>query len=274
LDPFTIKLTLSRPFEPLLDSFSQVYLGIASPTAFKTYSDAPLRYQFHQVGTGPFEFVEYIPEDRIILRRNPDYSWYPSFYHPPDTNAVQEIELRFVLNAQTRLNDLEQGNVQIIGGLLPADARSLTNDVEFVIVPTAIPGEPLQFFFNTTTEPTDNLAVRQALAYAANRTSIAESIYGGFSPVAWGPISSINLFYNRGVRNVYAYNLQQAQSLLTQTGYTDENNDGFLEKDGNILSITVVHSPENLLPQVAQFLKEQWESIGIRIQLRPVPGQS
>lgn len=274
LDAYTIKINLSHPFEPLLDSLSQVYLSIANPATFNSYSDTPSRYQFHQVGTGAFEFVEYIPEDRIVIRRNPNYDWYPSFYSPPIANAVQEIEFRFFRDAETRLPALEQGTVQIMGGLLPIAARSLTNNLDIIVIPTPIPGQPLQFYYNTALTPTDNLAVRQALNYAANRTSIAETIYGGFSPVAWGPMSTNSLYYNRGVRNVYAYNLQQAQSLLAQAGYIDENDDGILEKDGEVLSITILHSPENLLPDVAQFLKEQWETIGIRVQLRPVPGHS
>ncbi|MDQ7024790.1 MAG: ABC transporter substrate-binding protein [Anaerolineae bacterium] len=274
LDAYSIKINLSRPFEPFLDSLSQVYLSIASPTAFNRYADTPLRYQFHQVGTGAFELVEYVPEDRIVIRRNPNYTWYPSFYNPPPVNAVQEIEFRFFRDAEARLAALEQGNVQIMGGLSPIDARSLSNNLDIVVLPTPIPGQPLQFYYNTDFSPTDNLAVRQALNYAANRTSIAETIYGGFSPVAWGPLSANSLYYNRGVRNVYAYNLQQAQSLLAQAGYIDENGDGTLEKDGEILSITVLHSPDDLLPNVAQFLKAQWETIGIHVELRPVPGQS
>lgn len=274
LDTYTIKLTLSRPFEPLLDSLSQVSLSVASPTAFNMYVDEPLRYQFHQVGTGPFVLIEYVPEDRIVIRRNSDYQWHPNFYTHPDANAVQTIEFRFFRNAETRLNELEQNNVQIMGGLLPTDAHGLSNDPDIAVIPTAIAGQPLQFYFNTTRAPTDNLAVRQALLYAANRTSIAETVYDGFSPVAWGPLSANGLYYNRGVRNVYAYNLQQAQTLLTQAGYSDTNNDSILEKDGKPLEISIIYAPQNLLPEVTLFLAEQWESIGIEVRLQPVPGQT
>src|SRR5690606_14734033 len=69
VDEFTFRVTMREPFTPLLDSLSQVYLGIASPTALAEFQDDQLRYQFHQVGTGPFEFVEYLPEDRIVIRR-------------------------------------------------------------------------------------------------------------------------------------------------------------------------------------------------------------
>ena len=58
-----------------LDALAQVYLGMASPTAFKKWG--PADYQLHQVGTGPFMFndKEYVPKDTIVLDRNPDYNW-------------------------------------------------------------------------------------------------------------------------------------------------------------------------------------------------------
>ncbi len=52
IDDFTIAIRLSEPFSPFLDSLSQFYLGIASPTALSAYSVE--RYQFNQVGTGPY----------------------------------------------------------------------------------------------------------------------------------------------------------------------------------------------------------------------------
>jgi peptide/nickel transport system substrate-binding protein len=80
VDEYTIRIRLTEPYSPLLDSLAQFYLGIASPTALAEHSLS--RYQFHQVGTGPFAFIEYIPEDRIVLRRNPAYAWGPAFYTP------------------------------------------------------------------------------------------------------------------------------------------------------------------------------------------------
>ncbi|RMG84364.1 MAG: ABC transporter substrate-binding protein, partial [Chloroflexi bacterium] len=50
IDDYTIRIRLTQPYSPLLDGLSQVYLGMASPSALSEYS--PLRYQYHQVGTG------------------------------------------------------------------------------------------------------------------------------------------------------------------------------------------------------------------------------
>jgi len=272
IDNFTFRILLSQPFTPLLDSLSQVYLGIASPNALAEFTDSPLRYQFNQVGSGPFEFVEYVPEDRIVIRRNPDYTWGPEFYGPVPENAVDEIEFRFFRDPATRLIALENGDAQIMGELLPADARSLAGRADITLMPVAIPGQPLQFYFNIQEAPTDNLAVRQAIILAANRTSIVEAVYQGFSPLAWGPISEETLFYNRGVQGVYAYNLEQALTLLESAGYADTDNDGLLEKDGEPLSITVLQPNWGLLPQVTQLLQDQWRSVGIEVNVRPMPG--
>ncbi|MBZ0304894.1 MAG: hypothetical protein K8I82_02380 [Anaerolineae bacterium] len=155
VDDYTIRLNLSEPYSPLLDSLSQVYLGIASPAALVEYSLN--RYQFHQVGTGPFEFVEFVPGDRLVLRRNPDYAWGPSFYTPP-ANGVDEIEFRFFTDPVTRALALESGDVQVMGEMLPGDARVLATNSAIQLIPTPIPGQPMQFIMNTKQFPTDNRA--------------------------------------------------------------------------------------------------------------------
>jgi peptide/nickel transport system substrate-binding protein len=200
--------------------------------------------------------------------------WGPDFYTQDTVNAVREIEFRFFNNPESRLAALEQGDAQIIGNLPPGDARSLNTNPNIHLLPVPIPGQPLQFFFNTTIAPTDTLQVRQALIYSLNRTSVAESIFGGFSPVAWGPIAANTLYYNRGVQNVYAYNLQQAQGLFEQAGYVDSDNDSILDKEGAPLSIRILQLSGELLPEVAQLLQEQWQSIGVQVTVQPVPGNA
>jgi peptide/nickel transport system substrate-binding protein len=269
VDQYTIRITLSEPFTPLLDSFSQVYLGMASPAAFSQYSNN--RYQFHQVGTGPFTFEDYVPGDHITLRRNPDYTWGPAFYTPVSDLSVDQIEFRFYEDAATRALAIESGEVQIMGELPPIDARVLTGNNQVRIQPVSIPGQPLQFLMNTQRFPTDNLQVRQALLYAANRNAIADTVYQRFSPVAWGPLSANNLFYSPEVTNSYSTDTAGAQGLLAQAGYSDSDGNGYLDFAGVELTLDVVVPPWGLIPDVAQMLQEQWRSLGIRVNLKAVP---
>lgn len=268
-DEYTISIRLSAPYSPLLDALAQVYLGMASPTAFNQYSTN--RYQFHQVGTGPFTFVELVPGERILLRRNPDYTWGPAFYQPPGENAVNEIEFRFFSDPATRLLALESGDAQIMGELLPTDARLLAGNSSIQLLPVSIPGQPTQFLLNTARFPTDNRAVRQALLFGTNRNAIIDAVFQRFSPAAWGPLAASTLFYDRALNGAYAFDSAQAQALLAAAGFNDTNNDGILEANGVDLEVTVIVPPWGMIPQIAELLLDQWRTIGIRARLTPVP---
>lgn len=271
VDDYTIRLILNSPYTPLLDSLSQVYLGIASPAALAEYSNN--RYQFHQVGTGPFQFVEFVPNDRLVIRRNPDYAWGPSFYQPPASPAaVDEIVFRFFVDEATRSLALESGDAQIMGELLPTSARLLTGNSQIQLLPTPIPGQPLQFLMNTRRFPTDNIAVRQALIQATNRGAIVDTVFQGFSPIAWGPLSAQTLFYNREVVGTYPYNPVQARALLESIGFADSDNNGFLNAGDGDLEIIILVPPWGRVPETAQLIQTQWQDIGVRAILQPVPG--
>jgi peptide/nickel transport system substrate-binding protein len=269
VDEYTIRLFLSEPYSPLLDSLSQVYLGMASPIAFSQYSNN--RYQFHQVGTGPYIFVEYVPGDHITLRRNSDYTWGPSFYKAETEASLGEIEFRFFIDPSTRALAIESGEAQVMGELSPIDARTLTGNSEVRLLPVGIAGQPLQFLMNTRKYPTDNVQVRQALLYASNRNAIVDTVYQRFSPVAWGPLSSNSLFYNPAVNGAYAHDTAQAEALLTAAGYADSDNNGYLDFNGIELAVTVIVPPWGLIPDVAQLLQDQWRTIGVRAVLESVP---
>jgi len=277
VDQYTIRLLLKTPYTPFLDALSQVYLAMASPTAFKQYDTA--RYQFHQVGTGPFRMIEYVPGDHITLQRNPDYTWRPSFYQPTTPESVQVVEFRFFSEAATRAPALETGAADIVGELPPADAVALARSPDLRIVPTNIPGQPLQFFLNTLSFPTDDLKVRQALLLGTDRQAITDSIFQQFSPVAHGPLSTRTLFYDSTVKDLYPYDKTRAAALLAEAGWSDSDNDGILDNNRVIegkttrvpLELVMIVPPWGLIPQVAQKIQSSWAEIGVQLTLRQVP---
>lgn len=270
VDTYTIRIFLSQPYSPLLDSLSQIYLGIASPTALQQYSLN--RYQYHQVGTGPYQFVEYIPGDRIVLRVNPDYVWGPSFYTDTTEATPQQITYQFFSDPSTRTTALESGAANIMGELLPTDARALSGNSQIRLYPVNIPGQPMQFLINTQRYPTDNLVVRQALIYATNRNAIADTVFQGFSPVAWGPLAANTLYYDPSVVGQFDYDLQQAQALMSSIGFVDADNNGYLDAGEGDLEVVIIVPPWNLTPQVAQLIQDQWRAVGIKAVLQQVPG--
>lgn len=268
VDDYTITLLLAQPYAPLLDALSQVYLGMASPAALAAVTAE--RYQFNQVGSGPYIFVEYVPGERIVIRRNPNYAWGPAFYRPPAIEPIDEVEFRFFTDASTRALALEAGDAQVVGEVLPTDARALVSENDLRLQQVGIPGQPLQFLVNTTRFPTGSREVRQALLYGTNREAIVATVFQRFSPVAWGPVSATTPFYYAALRGMYAHDTTQAQALLTTAGFADADSNGYLDADDSDLTVRIIAPPWGQIREVVQLIEDQWRLIGIRAEIVPV----
>lgn len=269
IDRLHIRITLSEPFAPFLDGLSQPYLGIASPSALSEYDTAT--YQFNQVGTGPYRFVEYVVNDRLVLERNPDYAWGPTVVTNQGVPAVERVVFRFFEEPATRSLALESGEAQIMGELPPTDAQQFTSNGTAQVIPVPIPGQPQQFFFNTARLLTNSLPMRQALILAANRQAIVQTIFHGYSPIAYGPLSSPTLYYTPEVETYYPYDPVQAAALLNSTGWVDSDSDGWRDQNGAPLELIVVVPPWGMTPEIAQLLEQQWEStLQVQVTLRQV----
>ncbi|MGD1992805.1 MAG: ABC transporter substrate-binding protein [Anaerolineae bacterium] len=266
VDEYTVRIHLSEPFAPLLDSLSQVYLGMASPAAVEEWGD---EYQLHQVGTGPFTFVEYVPGDHLILRRNPDYAWGPPVYNY-ETAQVDEVEFRFFTDPATRSPALETGEVDIMGEIPPQDAPRLEDSSEFRIEAEAIPGVSLMFFLNTTRPPLADLRVRQALLYATDRDAIISTVFRNTSPVAYGPLAAVTFGYEPGVMSTYAYDPDTAAGLLDEAGWVDSDQDGVRDKEGEPLTLEMILMGWGYMPESGQLIASQWAELGIDVESRVV----
>lgn len=267
IDKATVVLKLSRPFAPLLDSLSQVYLGIASPAALSKWGTA--EYQFHQVGTGPYRFVEYVPNDHLTLEANPDYSWAPSVYERARPHFSQ-VTFRFFEDPATRALALESGEVDVIGELPPHDAERLAASGEFTLQAVPIPGQPLQLLFNVNQPPTDDPSVRRALLLSVDRPSIVATVFGAQSAVAEGLLSATT----PGASPVVPadqYDPAQAAALLDTAGWR-LGPDGQRSRQGQPLSIRLVVPPWGSNPEAAQLVSAAWTELGAAVDLQVAPG--
>lgn len=269
VDEFTAKVTFEKPNASFLDSVAQVYLGMASPTAFKKWG--PADYQAHQVGTGPFKFSEadYVPKEKIVLVKNPDYNWGPSVYGHTGPAYLDKITFKFYPDAATRAAALESGGVDVIGELPPADMERLKKDSKYQVMVVPVAGPPLMVFINSAKAPTDDLKVRQALLYGTDRQAIVNTIFRGLSPVAYGPWSSTSVGYNKAVESMYPYDPEKAKALLDEAGWK-VGADGIREKDGQKLALDTYLQTWGFLQETGQMLQAQMKMIGVDLKTQVV----
>jgi peptide/nickel transport system substrate-binding protein len=262
-----VSLHLDSPYAPLLDSLSQVYLGMASAKALDQWGAAD--YQYHQVGTGPYRFVEYVPNDHLTLERNADYQWGPSIYQHTKA-SIQRIIFRFYEDPATRALALESGQADVMGEMPPRDAQRLLAEGGYNLQPVAIPGQPLQLLFNLHNPPTDELQVRQALIMALDRPAIVDTVFGSYSPVASSLLSAATPGFNPD-HPFPAYDPTDASRLLDQSGWRI-GSDGLRQRQGVPLQIKLVVPTWGSNPEVAQLVQAAWQKMGAQVQLNVAPG--
>jgi len=270
IDDYTIKIHLFEPYTPFLDGLAQPFVVFASPQSLGSYTN--LRYQFHQIGTGPFQLDNYLPGERIEISRNPRYIWGPPFYSALNGTEINRIVFKIISDPVLRGDILINKQVDVVGEMLTSDANILANNSSVQLLPIDIPGQTVQLQFNTKELHTDQLAVRQALLYATNRIAIIDAVFLNYSPVGWSPLSQSTQFAHTGYINQFPYDASRALELLQSVGYQDSDSDGFLDLDGEKLELTIVVPPWGQLPEVAGVLRGQWRAIGIDLIIDPVPG--
>ena len=231
LDEFTIRLRLFEPHAALLDGLAQPYLGIASAAALERYDR--LRYQYHQSGTGPFMLESYLPGERIVLRRYQGYSVDPAIYEPMAGEEIERIEISIIGESDADLVSLLGISQDVIDDVRSrCGATLLSGNSRAMLFPTQIPGQSVQFVFNTNRRHLDDHAVRLSLLLATNRIAIIDQVYFNTSPLAWMPLSESTGFAHTGFIGEYEFDLVQAQAALSAAGYADADGDGLLDRDG------------------------------------------
>ncbi len=270
LDEHTIRLRLFEPHVPLLDALAQPFLGIASPKALNE-SDG-LRYQYHQSGTGPFALASYLPGELIVLRRFGDYAELSQIDSPMTGDEIDRVEFSIITDSETDLYALLGDTQDVVDNISSAAAQNLANSSRVVSMPIRIPGQTVQYLFNTNRNHLNDREVRLALLLATNRIGISDQIFYNTSPVAWAPLSANTGYAHSGFVNEFDFDLDQARALLDAAGYADSDGDGIVEKSADRLELTVLAPPWGQLPEVASFLKDQWRLIGINLVVESVAG--
>ncbi len=248
LDDHTVRIHLQRPYAPFLYNMAMYFVApVISPAALEKWGDGVER---RPVGTGPFKFVEWIADDRIILARNEDYWDKPPY--------LDELIFKTIINNQNRLLALETAGIDGMEGVDPDTVRKIEKSRDLRVV--AKTGMNVGYMaMNTDKKPFDDVRVRRAVNHAINKTNLIKLLYQGLAVPAKNPFPPSIWGYNDAIED-YDYNPEQARALLADAGL--EN--GF---DTTLWSMTL---PRPYLPQpekTANAIKANLAAVGIRARI-------
>lgn len=246
VDDFTIRIGTKTPFGPFLTHLAHPATAIMNQEAVEAGGED---YGITSaVGTGPYQFDEWITGDRVIVTRFEDYWGTPGI--------SERIEFRTIREASVRLVGLQNGEIDIIYDVAPADTATVESDADLSLINTPNLGAEYLGLNVASNEYLQDLNVRKAIAHVIDIKAIVDSIYSNVGTQMTGPINSSVFGYNPDLE-AFAYDEELAQDFLSQSAWPD---------GGFTLSLYVGDNNQQRI-QVAQVVQSQLAKINIDVEI-------
>jgi peptide/nickel transport system substrate-binding protein len=265
LDPYTIQIKTRVP-DPLLPG-PLANIFIVSHAAAKGMTPADFRSGKAAIGTGPYKFVSYTPEDRLVVTRNDEY-W-------GGKPQWDKVTFRIISNDAARVAALLSGDVDVIDFVPGADVPRIERDPKLAVYKgpssrliylladvgrsptpdvTDANGAPM------SKNPMQDIRVRKAMAMAINRKTLVSRVMGGLADPAYQMVPKDTVGFDPTIPEL-KYDPQAAKKLLAEAGYPD----GF--------GLTI-HCSNNRYPndaKVCQAAAQMLSRIGLKMKVVTMP---
>lgn len=239
-DDTTIVLMLERPQTALPNVLADPLSAIVP--------EEPLDSSGSPVGSGPFMISDYAKGVSFTLEANPE------FYNA-DAVELEQIEMTFMPDAQTRVKALMSGQVQFIDYVPASDYETLENTDGVAL--DYVPGLYGALQFNLTDGPLAEEKVRQAIAYAIDLEALNEVGTLGYGTSNGGlPIPEDSAYFDEEQANHFTHDPEKARELLAEAGY-----------DGGFSLDLLTTSQYFGFTEQAQVVKSDLEEVGLQVEI-------
>jgi peptide/nickel transport system substrate-binding protein len=245
LDDYSVQFKLKEPF----GSFPvQLVIPIVPAGA-----DASLRS--FPIGTGPYRFVRYDVDDRLVL------SAFEGYYDGLPNNSG--VVMKIIPDDTMRGLELRKGTVDIvINDIAPDIAHQLQEDGRLRVVTS--PGTDYQYIgFNLRDPLLADLRVRHAISHAIDRQAIVDHLRRGLARVAVGLLPPVSWAFEPNVP-AFPRDLARARQLLDEAGHRDPDGDGPLPRFTISLKISTVE----FIRLQATVIQQDLRQIGVDLDVR------
>lgn len=273
VDDLTVKFTFS---EPHYDEWAGTLYGryivpehiwseIAPEELLSLTND-------HGIGSGPYMYHS-VASDRMVWVRNDNW-WGNDVFGTPKPKYIVDMTNS---SNNIALGMLMKGEMDLCNNFIPG-IQMVKQAVDLVTYydeePYMLSWNTANLYMNTNVKPMDDSAFRRALAFAMNKQTIVDKVYGGLVQAA----NSTGLFndgwmryYNEDVANEYgfSYDPEKAKTMLDDAGYMDLDGDGWRDMpNGDVISLDViVPSGWTDWMESIKIIASNAQAVGVNIQV-------
>ena len=247
-DPMTIEFKLSEPNASILYSLATFPVWLISPVAFESHGEAIVR---HPIGTGPYRFVDWKPNQAIILEKYPDY-W-------GSLARFERLVMRTIPDNTVRLLELKAGKIHALDGLQPAELTELIDNNKFTI--HAQPGMNVGYMaISSFAERLRNPEIRHAIAMAIDRKAIVELALDGYAIVAEYPVPPGFLGEPENSKPPIHYDPEAARIILKK----------YPELFNQPIALHTFTAPRPYFPdplKIASLIRNDLENVNLKVEI-------
>jgi len=248
--PLTVAIRLKQPFSPMLAKLALSTNVIVPHEVVEKDGDL----NTEPVGTGPYRFVEYTPQQRLVLVRSGDFWGFDATGRR--LPYIDRIEFDFYPDAVARVTALKTGNVEWIEYVPSSEVQSLRGDSNIQVV-GGLSANFRGLYINMTVPPFNNVKVRQAMAWAVDRKQIVDTaLFGVGGIVATGTTIPPGNYYAM-TKNVYnKVDVDKGKQLMAEAGFPN-----------GVDAELYVTSTYDFLRTPAELVQAQLAKVGIRTKI-------
>jgi peptide/nickel transport system substrate-binding protein len=247
VDPLTVRFELNAPNAAFLSYMATNPIGVIVPRGLGELNTKP-------VGTGPFVFESYQPNQQFTLKANPNY-------YEQGLPYLGEVVFRFFKDQASLTSALRSKAIDMTWFKDPkVSAQIVRTSADLV----SAPGKTTRTFpvwMNLKSGPLADVRVRRALSLATDRKACLETVLGGSGKVAgMVPESHVGGYDGVGEMPFYKTDIATAKTLLADAGHAG----------GIDLGDYICVAANPLDVACAQILQQQWAEAGIKVAIKPM----
>ncbi|MBW8010132.1 MAG: peptide ABC transporter substrate-binding protein [Chloroflexi bacterium] len=268
-DEHNLQFRLSEPFAPFLDYLTfgivpkHILEGLSGPEIMNA------QFNLEPIGSGPYRFEQLLVEADQI--QGVVLEVFEEYFKPRP--FIDRVVFRYFDSSEAALEAYHQGEVLGISPVSNDILDEVLSSSNINVYSSRLPKLSLVLLNLDDPEVAyfQDVVVRKALMGSLNRQWMIGQIFGGQAVLADGPIMPGSWAYYPDTEQVN-FDPDSAEASLRAAGYVIPAEGGEVRgKDGVLLSFDLAHPDTQSHTELAQVIQNDWERIGVRVNLIALP---
>lgn len=257
-DDYTLVIKLKKPNYLFDSDLTLPNRGFISPKAFDENHKV-----IASIGTGPFKFVEWKKDVEVILEANEKYY--------DGSPKIKKVTIKNIPDSNARALALESGEIDFMSGRSALTSLETLKKKDNIKLDKRIGQTSVFVFMNTRDAVLSDINVRKAVSFGTNFKSAVPALLSDLASPPENYFSPVFKKYTFSDVKLPEYNKEKAIQSLKDSNYSDTNNDGYVDKDGKNLSLTITVTDNNEEDKaLAEIMQNQLKDIGIELKIKPL----